>query len=77
MEIQTAAEVAEELRCSARKVKDTARAHAIGINLGGRAGWRFTAADKRALLDAMRPVRPEEPVKRHRKTRRSAAVQIT
>jgi hypothetical protein len=48
-------EVAEWLRCSPRKVADVARANGIGANLEGRAGWRFTEADKLALFDAMRP----------------------
>lgn len=51
----TGPEVAEEFRCSTRKVTDTARAHGIGANLEGRAGWRFTEADKLALWEAMRP----------------------
>lgn len=55
METQTATEVADEFRCSTRKVTETATAHGIGANLGGRAGFRFTEADKLALWEAMRP----------------------
>jgi hypothetical protein len=51
----TAPEIAEEFRCSARKIKDVARANDIGVNLDGRAGWRFTEDDKKRLWDAMRP----------------------
>lgn len=51
----TAPEVAKDFRCSARKVKDVARANGIGVNLDGRAGWRFTEDDKKRLWDAMRP----------------------
>lgn len=55
MQTQTVREVADEFRCSARKVSDVAREHGIGANLGGRAGWRFTEGDKLALWEAMRP----------------------
>lgn len=66
MNTQTVYEVAEEFRCSARKVSDLARANGIGANLGGRAGWRFTEADKLALWDAMRPVAKVNPRRRRR-----------
>lgn len=55
---QTVYEVADEFRCSPRKVSDVARANGLGANLGGRAGWRFTEADKLALWEAMRPAKP-------------------
>jgi hypothetical protein len=64
----TAAEVAEEFRCSKRKITDTATKNRIGADLDGRAGFRFTEADKDALWNAMRP---EAPVA-HRRRRRSA-----
>lgn len=68
MQTQTVYEVAEEFRCSPRKISDVARANGIGANLQGRAGWRFTEAEKLALWDAMRPA----PVKVVRKRRRSS-----
>lgn len=55
MQTQTVYEVAEEFRCSPRKVSDVARENSIGAQLGGTAGWRFTEADKLALWEAMRP----------------------
>lgn len=63
----TAAEVAEQMRCSRRKVTDVATAHGIGANLGGRAGFRFTEADVARLWEAMRPA---PAVQRRRRTRR-------
>lgn len=57
MNMETIHEVAEEFRCSPRKLSDVAREHGIGMNLGGRAGWRFTQADKLALQQAMRPAK--------------------
>lgn len=66
MKTLTASEVAEQMRCSARKVTNVANRHRIGANLGGRAGFRFTEADVLALWEAMRP---EQPVIRRRKRR--------
>lgn len=68
---ETIYEVAEWLRCSPRKVADVARTHNIGMNLKGRAGWRFTEADKLELQVAMRP-EPTPVVQRRRKRRRAA-----
>lgn len=53
---KTSAEVAAEFRCSARKVTDEATRRGIGMNLGGRAGYRFTDADVERLRKAMAPV---------------------
>lgn len=78
VETQTRAEVAAEFRCSPRKVSETARKHGIGADLGGRAGWRFTEADKARLLAVMKPAKPQLTVPsngsngRLRKGRRSA-----
>lgn len=66
MTAQTAAEVAEEFRCSKRKVTDLASQHGIGANVGGSAGFRFTEADKLALWEAMRP-KVEVAVRRRRR----------
>jgi hypothetical protein len=82
LEVQTAAEIAIELRCSKKTVTKLARQHGIGINLGGSAGYRFTDADKRALADAARQKPKASPatshtgadeVARQRKARRHAA----
>lgn len=56
----TAAEVAAVLRCSRRKVTDEASRRGIGYNLGGRAGFRFTAHDIEKLRQAMTPAAPVE-----------------
>ncbi|MCR1785363.1 hypothetical protein KVF89_22675 [Nocardioides carbamazepini] len=70
-EVETIYQTAARFRCSPRKVADVAKANNIGMNLKGRAGWRFTAADRARLQLAMRPA-PPEPVQRRRKRRRSA-----
>lgn len=67
MQTFTASEVADELRCSERKVREVAASAGVGALLGGSAGWRFTEDDKHALMAAMRPV--PRPAKRRRQRR--------
>ncbi|SDC44868.1 hypothetical protein [Nocardioides lianchengensis] len=71
METQTVYEVADEFRCGREKIAKTAREHGIGMNLGGSAGWRFTAADKEALREALKP-KQAVPVARRRRRRAAA-----
>lgn len=66
MTVRTTAEVAADLRCSSRKVTDTASKYGIGLNLGGRAGFRFTEADIAALLEVLRPEVEVAPRRRRR-----------
>lgn len=63
------AEVADRLRISPRKVREVALSNGIGFNAGGRAGYRFSAADVDLLVEAMRP---EPPVKKRRRNRGAA-----
>lgn len=56
----TAAEVAALFGCSRRKVTEEATRQRIGYNLGGRAGYRFTALDIEKLRAAMAPPAPVE-----------------
>lgn len=64
----TTADVAEQLRISPRKVRKQAAILGLGIEVGGRAGYRYSQADIDALWESMRPV---QAVERKRK-RRSA-----
>lgn len=66
MSTMTTAEVAEILRCSERKVTETATKHGIGANLGGRAGFRFRQADVDDLWDVLRPKVEVAPRRRRR-----------
>lgn len=66
MTTQTVYELAEEFRCAPRTVAKAALRHGIGVNLGGRAGWRFTEADKASLWTAMQ-VKPEVAVRKRRR----------
>lgn len=56
----TAREVADRLRWSRRLVTKTATEHGIGLNLGGSAGYRFTADDVDRLRDALRSLSVEQ-----------------
>lgn len=64
--MHTLPEVAEVFRCSGRKIATVAKNNGIGMQLAGRAGWRFTDADVAALREAMRPAAPVA-VRRRRK----------
>lgn len=62
----TTADLAERLRCSERKVRKAAAHLGIGVDLGGRAGYRYTEAEADALWDSLRPV---QTVARRRRRR--------
>lgn len=62
----TAREVSVVMRCSTQTVRASAAKYGVGLNLGGRAGWRFTEADVRALLKAMRPAKQVTERRRRR-----------
>lgn len=62
----TTAEVAEQLRISPRKVRKQSAELGLGIEVGGRAGYRYNQADVDALWDSMRPVQPVAAKRRRR-----------
>lgn len=62
----TTADLAERLRCSERKVRKSAVKLGIGIDLGGRAGYRYTEAEADALWESLRPAKPVERRRRRR-----------
>ena len=66
MTVHTTREVADRFRCSTWKVLKVAKAAGIGMDIGGRAGWRFPDSDVEALRDAMRPA-PQAPMRRRRR----------
>lgn len=63
----TTADLAAEFCIAPKTVRRKAAELRIGIDLGGRAGFRYSAADRRVLIESMKP---EQPVARKR--RRSA-----
>jgi hypothetical protein len=64
----TTADVADRLACSHYKVRALAQQVGVGVNLGGRAGYRFTEAEYQQLRESMRVL----PVPRRRGRRRVA-----
>jgi hypothetical protein len=64
----TTADVAARLACSPYKVRALAQQVGVGVNLGGRAGYRFTEAEYQQLRESMRVL----PVPRRRGRRRVA-----
>lgn len=65
----TTADVGEQLRCHPQTIARHALRLGIGVNLGGRAGYRFTEADVAALREALRP----KPIAKQRKRTRRVA----
>lgn len=66
--MHTAADVAERLKCSKRKVREQGLAIGVGVALGGRAGYRYSDQDVDRLLESMRPAAPVEARRRRRRT---------
>jgi hypothetical protein len=64
----TTADVANRLACSPYKVRALAQQVGIGVNLGGRAGYRFTEAEYEQLRSSMRVL----PTPKRRSRRRVA-----
>lgn len=70
-QVYTTAEVAEQLRCSRKRVREAATKYGLGMNLGGRAGFRFTTQDLDELLEHLRI--PAAPKKKRGSRKRNAA----
>ena len=62
----TTESLAAELRCSKKTIRKRAATLGIGIDLEGRAGFRYSEADRRQLLDSLKP---SAPVAKRRKRR--------
>lgn len=69
----TTADVAAKLGCSAKTVRDRAKAAGVGINLDGSAGMRFSDRDVDALVETLRPSAPTATPRRRRRRRGVAA----
>lgn len=65
----TTQDLADELDVAPKTIRRRAARLGLGIDLEGRAGFRYSEADRLALLESMRPV-PATP--RRRKSRRAA-----
>lgn len=63
--VHSTGDLAEALGCHRDTIRHRAKALGLGIDLGGSAGFRFSDADKAALIESMRPAakaRDEEAV---------------
>jgi hypothetical protein len=58
--------LAAEFSVSPKTIRRRAANLRIGINLEGRAGWRYSEADRQKLIDSLKP---PAPVKQRRKRR--------
>lgn len=62
----TTAALADELDVSVKTIRRRAAPLGIGINIAGRAGWRYSEADRQKLIDSLKP---PAPVKQRRRRR--------
>lgn len=51
----TTADLADELKVTRTTVRKRAKQLGIGIDLQGRAGFRYSEADRRRLIESLRP----------------------
>lgn len=65
----TTATLAAEFDIDRKTLRKKARALGLGIDFGGRAGFRYSDEDRRKLIESLRPV---DPSKVRRQRRRAA-----
>jgi hypothetical protein len=61
----TSADLASEFGISVKTLRAKAAPLRIGIDLGGRAGYRYSEADRHRLIESLKPEQPA-PRKRRR-----------
>jgi hypothetical protein len=66
-------DLAAEFGISPKTLRKKATGLRLGINLEGRAGFRYSEADRLKLIESMRPAAPVEKRKRPRRTSSPAA----
>lgn len=64
-------DLATEFNCHPKTVLRKAAQLRIGIDLGGRAGKRFSEADRRTFIESLKP--DAAPLRRRRRTRVTAS----
>lgn len=57
----TTADLAAELGVHKKTIRKRAQALRLGIDLEGRAGFRYSEADRQKLIDSMKPAAPVAP----------------
>lgn len=60
------ASLAADLGLATKTVRRRARSLRLGINLDGRAGFRYSEADRRKLIESMRPAVAVKPARKKR-----------
>lgn len=61
------ADLAEDFKTSRKTIRKRASALGIGIDLEGRAGFRYTEADRQKLIESLRPAAPVAPKRKRRR----------
>lgn len=64
--VYTTADLASEFGVHKNTIRKRAARLGIGIDLEGRAGFRYSEADRQKLIESLRPVAPAAPRKRRR-----------
>ena len=64
----TTASLAEQWDVSVQKVRDLAAEVGVGLNFGGKAGYRFSDDDVQKMLAALRPAPVVQQRRRRRRT---------
>lgn len=59
--VYTTADLAAELGVTPKTIRKRAKALHLGIDLEGRAGFRYSEADRQRLLDSLKPPAPVAP----------------
>lgn len=67
------ADVAAKIGCHPGTVRRRTKELGLGIDVAGRAGYRFSDADIEALVESMRPTAATTTKRRRRRTRGAAA----
>lgn len=62
----TTTDLAAEFGISTKTLRKKAKRLGLGIDLEGRAGFRYTEADRLKLIDSMRPTAPVAPRRKRR-----------
>ena len=62
----TTTDLAGEFGISAKTLRKKAKKLGLGIDLEGRAGFRYSEADRAKLIDSMRPSVPTPPRRKRR-----------
>ena len=62
----TTADLAGEFSMARKTLRKKAAALGLGIDLDGRAGFRYSEADRRKLIDSMKPDQPVAPRRKRR-----------